>query len=126
MAGISVGDQLHKLCVCVCVCVYVCVCVRACVCVCAQSYLTLCSSMNCSPPGSSVCEILQARILEWVASPLHSRRSSPRDLPNPGTEPISPGSLHWQAAFFTTEPSGNPKQALEGLNQIDSSLCWLY
>ena len=23
--------------------------------------------MDCSPPGSSVCEISQARILEWVA-----------------------------------------------------------
>ena len=32
-----------------------------------QSGLTLCYPMNCSPPGSSVPEILQARILEWVA-----------------------------------------------------------
>ena len=32
--------------------------------------LTLCGSMDCSPPGSSVHEILQARILEW-----HSRAS---------------------------------------------------
>ena len=23
--------------------------------------------MDCSPPGSAVCEILQAKILEWVA-----------------------------------------------------------
>ena len=28
---------------------------------------TLCGSMDCSPPGSSVHGILQARILEWVA-----------------------------------------------------------
>ena len=28
---------------------------------------TLCDPMDCSPPGSSVHEILQARILEWVA-----------------------------------------------------------
>ena len=28
---------------------------------------TLCSPMNCSPPGSSVHGILQARTLEWVA-----------------------------------------------------------
>ena len=34
-----------------------------------QSCLTLCNSMECSPPGSSVHEILQARILEWVAMP---------------------------------------------------------
>ena len=32
-----------------------------------QSCLTLCDSMYCSPPGSSVHGILQAGILEWVA-----------------------------------------------------------
>ena len=32
-----------------------------------QSCLTLCNPMDCSPPGSSVHGILQARILEWVA-----------------------------------------------------------
>ena len=35
----------------------------------AQSSLNLCSLMGCSPPGSSVHGILQARILEWVAMP---------------------------------------------------------
>ena len=29
----------------------------------------LCNPMDCSPPGSSVHGILQARILEWVAMP---------------------------------------------------------
>ena len=41
-----------------------------CVCVCVshtQLCLTLCASMDCSPSGYSVYEILQARILEWVA-----------------------------------------------------------
>ena len=33
----------------------------------AQLYLTLCDPMDCSPPGSSVHEILQARILGCVA-----------------------------------------------------------
>ena len=33
----------------------------------AQSCLTLCDPMDCSPPGSSVHGILQARRLEWVA-----------------------------------------------------------
>ena len=32
-----------------------------------QSCLTLCDPMDCSPPGSSVHWILQARMLEWVA-----------------------------------------------------------
>ena len=36
----------------------------------AQSCLTLCDPMGCSPPGSSVHGILQARILEWVATSL--------------------------------------------------------
>ena len=33
----------------------------------AQSCLTLCDPMDCSPPGSSVHGILQARVLEWRA-----------------------------------------------------------
>ena len=33
----------------------------------AQSCPTLCDPMDCSPPGSSIHGILQARILEWVA-----------------------------------------------------------
>ena len=37
---------------------------------------TLCDPMDCSPPGSSVCGILQARILVWVAISF-SRGSSP-------------------------------------------------
>ena len=34
-----------------------------------QLCLTLCDPMDCSLPGSSVNEILQARIMEWVAVP---------------------------------------------------------
>ena len=41
-----------------------------------QSWLTLCNPMDCSPPGSSVHKISQARILEWVAISF-SRGSSP-------------------------------------------------
>ena len=40
-----------------------------------QPCLTLCSSMDCNPPGSSVHGILQARTLEQVAIPF-SRGSS--------------------------------------------------
>ena len=40
-----------------------------------QSCPTLCDPMDCSPPGSSVHGILQARILECVALPF-SRGSS--------------------------------------------------
>ena len=39
----------------------------------AQLYPTLCDSMDCSLPGSSVDGIFQARVLEWVAiSPVHA------------------------------------------------------
>ena len=41
----------------------------------AQACLTLCNPMHCSPPGSSVHGIFQARILEWVAISF-SRESS--------------------------------------------------
>ena len=40
---------------------------------------TLSDSMDCSPPGSSVHGILQARILEWVAIPFSRGSSWPRD-----------------------------------------------
>ena len=45
----------------------------------AQSCLTLCDPMDCSPPDSSVHWILQARILEWVAISLSRESSRPRD-----------------------------------------------
>ena len=44
-----------------------------------QSCLTLCDPMDCSPPGSSVHEILQTRILEWVAVPSSGGSSPPRN-----------------------------------------------
>ena len=45
----------------------------------AQSRLTLCNLMSCSPPGSSAHGILQARILEWVAIAFSRGSSRPRD-----------------------------------------------
>ena len=53
--------------------------------------------MDCSPPGSSVHGILQARILEWVAISF-SRGSS-----NPGIDPRSPTL---QADALPSEPPG--------------------
>ena len=45
-----------------------------------QSCLTLCDpTMDCSPPGSSVHGILQARTLDWVAMPSSRGSSRPRD-----------------------------------------------
>ena len=45
----------------------------------AQSCPTLCDSMDCSLPGSSIHGILQARILEWVAISFSRGSSQPRD-----------------------------------------------
>ena len=45
----------------------------------AQSCLTLCDPMDCSPPGSSVHGILQARVLEWIAISFSRESSRPRD-----------------------------------------------
>ena len=46
----------------------------------AQLCLTLCDHANCSPPGSSVHGIRQARILEWDAILFSRGFSQPRDL----------------------------------------------
>ena len=62
----------------------------------AQSCSTLCDPMNCSPPGSSVHGILQARILEWVAIPFSRGSSWPRDW----------AWLSHAAGRFFTEPLG--------------------
>ena len=64
----------------------------------AQPCPTLFDPTDCSPPGSSVHEISQARILEWVAFP------SPGDLPEKGIKPTSPALA---GRFFTTEPPGS-------------------
>ena len=49
------------------------------VCLIIQSCLILFDLMDCSPPGSSVHGILQARILEWAAMPSTRGSSHPRD-----------------------------------------------
>ena len=51
----------------------------------AQSCPTLCDPMDCSPPGSSVHGIFQAKVLEWGAIAF-----SPGYIPDPGIEPASP------------------------------------
>ena len=57
-------NMLPVLCVCVCVCVCVCAAAAAKL---LQSCLSLCSTIDSSPPGSPIPGILQARRLEWVA-----------------------------------------------------------
>ena len=57
---------------------------QLCACSVVQSCPALCNPMDCNLSGSSVHEILPARILEWTAI------SSSRGSSQPGTEPTSP------------------------------------
>ena len=66
-----------------------------CCCSGGKSCPTLCNPVDCSPPGSSVYGISQARILEWVAMPFSRGFSWPRDQTRVSCLP---------GRFFTTEP----------------------
>ena len=72
-------------------------------CVCMHSIAklcpTLCDPMDCSPPGSSLHGILQARILEWVAISFFT------GSPSPGMEPTSPD---WQVDSYALCHLENP------------------
>ena len=69
-------------------------------CLVTQLCPTLCDPMDCSPPGSSVHGILQARILEWVAISFSRGSSPPRDQTQVSCVSCIEGG------FFTTEPLG--------------------
>ena len=65
----------------------------------SQSCVTLCEPMDCSSAGSSVHEILHARILEWVAI------TSPGCLSEPG---FKKKSSNLQVNSLSSEPTGKP------------------
>ena len=67
------------------------------------SRVRLCDTTDCSPPGSSVRGILQARILEWVAVPFSRGSFRPRDSTRVSCT---------AGRFFATEPPGKPKSLL--------------
>ena len=73
----------------------------------SQSCMTLCDPMDCSPPASSVHEILRQEY--WSGLP----RPSPEDLPNAGIKLASLMFLYWQATFFFLPlvPPGKPHPA---------------
>ena len=72
--------------------------------------LILCDPMDCSPPGSSVHGISQARILEWVAISSSMGSSQPRDWT------YRPASPALQADSFTTKPPRKPQKHLCSTN----------
>ena len=82
-------------------------------CLCAMSFqscLTLCKTMDHSPPGCSVHGMLQAGILEWLAMA--------GDLSIPGIEPLSLVSLALANEFFTTHATC--------LNLLQYCFCFMF
>ena len=71
-----------------------------------QACLTLCNTMDCSLPGSSVHGILQARILEWVTT------TSTR-----GSKLCLLCLLHWQVGSLPLVPPGKPSR--QTLNTVE-------
>ena len=106
----------------------------------AQSCPVLCDPMDWSPPGSSVCGIFQARILEWVAVAFSRESSQPRNqtgspalqhcrqtLPSepPGKIPwwtspclIQPRWMHWERFWDVVE------QVVSLFWPFLNSTCW--
>ena len=87
------------------------------------SRVQLCNPIDCSPPGSSVPAILQARILEWVAMPSSKGSSQPRD----GTHisclgrwvlyHLVPPGKPWREAEFWLGLTLYPIENRPGINQ---------
>ena len=80
----------------------------------AQSCLTLCDPLDCSPPGSSVHGIFQTRVLEWVAISFCWRSSQPR---------IKPGSPALQAVALLSLKLSSKRIGWDGGNFLGAQ--WL-
>ena len=74
-----------------------------------QPCLTLCDPMSCSPPGSLVHEILQARILKWGAISFSKGSPQPRDWTR------SPAS---QADSFLSKPPGKRRCMIKAITSV--------
>ena len=70
----------------------------------AQQCTTFYDPIDCSPPGSSVHGIFQARLLEWVAISFSREPSQPRD------QTYVPASPALKGRFLTSEPPGKPQK----------------
>ena len=75
--------------------------------------ITLWYLMDCSPPGSSVHVILQARIPEWAAIFFSRESSQPRNW----TQGLNPGLLHCRQILYHLSYQGSPKRERELLNK---------
>ena len=85
----------------------------------AQLCPTLCDPMDCSPPGSSVHGILQARILEWVTISFCRGSSRPRDR----TRVSGIGGRRFNL-WATREAPGNQRAPLCSSTPLTLRVCW--
>ena len=81
-----------------------------------QLCLTLCDPMDYSPPGSSVHEILQARILKWIAIPFSRVSSWPRDWT---------GSTTLQVDYLSSKPPGMEKATAPHSSTLAWKIPWM-
>ena len=84
----------------------------------SQSCLTLCDPMDCSPSGSSVLGILQARTLEWMIA-RHSLLEG--IFPTQGSKP---GLLHCRQTLCYLSQQGSPMSGVgtQGQDTKSSSM----
>ena len=78
-----------------------------------QSWPALCDHMDCSPPGSSVRGVLQARILEWVAMPSFRGSSRSRDRTQ-----VSRISCTGSWVLYHRHPLGSPLASSVSANSV--------
>ena len=87
---------------------------------------SFCDPMDCSPPGSSVHGIFQARILEWVAISSSRGSSQPRDQTHISCVSCIAGRFFTTCVsciaggFFTTEPPKKPQSCVSLPNSCES------
>ena len=104
------------------------------------SCVQLFATMDCKTPGSSVHEILQVRILEWVALPSSRGSSRPRDqiqisyISCTGriflTQGLNPGLLHYRQILYCLSLEGSRIWSTyminaSGMNERKSSSVWI-
>ena len=68
-----------------------------------------CDPMDCSPSGSSIHGILQARILEWVCHFLLQGISL--------TQESNPGLLHCRQMIYQLSYEGSPEGGMDGCKE---------
>ena len=84
-----------------------------------QSCPTLCDPMDCSPPGSSVHGIFQARV--WSGLPF----PPPGDRPDPRIEPTCLTSPAFTGRFFTTSTTWGAKfEQTVSMASVTTSFQW--